>query len=74
MDSTELNVDPLWFAPAYREAAAAGLHRTGHQGQTSPAATVGVVAVGLGAERIDHGLSLIEDPDLVASSPPAASR
>jgi adenosine deaminase len=24
-----------------------------------------VVAVGLGAERIDHGLSLIDDPDLV---------
>ena len=65
MDSTELNVDPLSFAPAYREAAAAGLRRTGHQGQNSPAAAVGVVAVGLGAERIDHGLSLIEDPDLV---------
>jgi adenosine deaminase len=65
MDSTELNVDPLSFAPAYREAAAAGLRRTGHQGENSPAAAVGVVAVGLGAERIDHGLSLIEDPDLV---------
>jgi adenosine deaminase len=65
MDSTELGVDPLSFAPAYREAAAAGLHRTGHQGENSPAAAVGVVAVGLGAERIDHGLSLIDDPDLV---------
>jgi adenosine deaminase len=65
MESTELNVDPLSFAPAYREAAAAGLRRTGHQGQDSPAAAIGVVAVGLGAERIDHGLSLIEDPDLV---------
>jgi len=66
MDSTELSVNPLSFAPAYRQAAAAGLHRTGHQGENSPAAAVGVVAVGLGAERIDHGLSLIEDPDLVA--------
>jgi adenine deaminase len=65
MDSTELNVNPLSFAPAYREAAAAGLRRTGHQGENSPAAAVGVVAVGLGAERVDHGLSLIEDPDLV---------
>src|SRR3984885_6497505 len=36
MDSTELNVDPLSFAPAYREATAAGLHRTGHQGENSP--------------------------------------
>lgn len=66
MDSTELNVDPLSFAPAYREAAAAGLRRTGHQGENSPAAAVGVVAVGLGAERIDHGLSLIDDSDLVS--------
>lgn len=65
MDSTELNVDPLSFAPAYREAAAAGLRRTGHQGENSPAAAVGAVAVGLGAERVDHGLSLIDDPDLV---------
>jgi len=66
MDSTELNVDPLSFAPAYREATVAGLHRTGHQGENSPAAAVGVVAIGLGAERIDHGLSLIEDPGLVS--------
>ena len=66
MDSTELNVNPLSFAPAYREAAAAGLRRTAHQGQSSPAATIGVAATGLGVERIDHGVSLIEDPDLVA--------
>jgi adenosine deaminase len=66
MDSTEYGVDPLIFAPAYREAAAAGLRRTGHQGENSPAAAIGAVAVGLGAERIDHGLSLIDDPDLIA--------
>lgn len=66
MDSTESGIDPLSFAPAYRAAAAAGLHRTGHQGENSPAAAVGVVAVGLGAERVDHGLSLVDDPDLVA--------
>jgi len=64
MDSTERGVDPLAFAPAYRAAAAAGLHRTGHQGEDSPAATIGVVAVSLGAERIDHGLSLIDDAEL----------
>ncbi len=66
MDGPELNVDPLSFAPAYREAAAAGLRRTAHQGQVARAATIGVAAVGLGAERIDHGLSLIDDPDLTA--------
>jgi adenosine deaminase len=66
MDSTERGVDPLSFVPAYREAAAAGLHRTGHQGENSPAAAVGQVAAELGAERIDHGLSLVEDPALVS--------
>ena len=66
MDSTEHNVNPLSFAPAYREAAAAGLRRASHQGQSSPAATIGVAVAGLGAERIDHGVTLIEDPDLVA--------
>jgi adenosine deaminase len=65
MDSTESGIDPLSFAPAYREAVAAGLRRTGHQGENSPAAAVGVLAVGLGAERVDHGLSLVDDPDLV---------
>lgn len=66
MDGAEVNVNPLSFAPAYREAAAAGLRRAGHQGQSSPAATIGVAAVGLGVERIDHGVTLIDDPDLVA--------
>jgi len=65
MDSTELNVDPLSFVPAYRLAVAGGLRRTGHQGENSPAAAIGLVAVGLGAERVDHGLSLVEDPELV---------
>jgi adenine deaminase len=65
MDGAEANVNPLSFAPAYRAAAAAGLRRAGHQGQSSPAATIGVAAVGLDAERIDHGVTLIEDPDLV---------
>jgi len=66
MDSTELGVDPMSFAEPYRQAAAAGLHRAGHQGENSPAAAVGVVALDLGAERVDHGLSLIEDPALTA--------
>ena len=65
MDAIEANVNPLSFAPAYREAAAAGLRRAGHQGQTSPPATIGVAAVGLGVERIDHGVTLIQDPDLI---------
>jgi adenosine deaminase len=65
MDSTEIGVDPLAFAPAYAIAAAAGLRRTGHQGENSPAAVVAAVVEQLGAERVDHGLSLADDPELV---------
>jgi len=62
MDSTELGVDPLSFPPAYQLAASSGLRRTGHQGENSPASAVLSVVSELGAERVDHGLSLIEDP------------
>jgi adenosine deaminase len=65
MDSTELGVDPLSFAPAYQLAASAGLRRTGHQGENSPASAVMSVVSELGAERVDHGLSLLDDPALV---------
>ena len=64
LDSTEIGVDPADYAEAYRLAAAAGLRRTAHQGEdTAPAAIATCLDV-LGAERIDHGLTLIEDPGL----------
>lgn len=64
MDSTELGVDPTEFADAYRLAAQAGLRRTAHQGENSPAAAIAACIDLLGAERIDHGLSLMDDPRL----------
>jgi adenosine deaminase len=64
MDSTELGVDPAAFADAYRLAGRAGLRRTAHQGETTPAATIAVAVDQLGAERIDHALSLLDDPGL----------
>jgi adenosine deaminase len=65
MDSTELGVDPRTFERAYREAAAAGLRLTAHQGEdTGPEAIAAAVDV-LGAERIDHGLSIVRDEELV---------
>ena len=64
MDSTELGVDPADFAAAYRLAGAAGLRRTAHQGENSPPAAIAACVDVLGAERIDHGLSLLEDPEL----------
>jgi adenosine deaminase len=65
MDSTELGVDPVSFTAAYRAAAAAGFRLTGHQGENSPPSAIAAVVDVLGAERVDHGLSLVEDEKLV---------
>jgi adenosine deaminase len=65
MDSTELGVDPTSFQPAYREAASYGLRLTAHQGEdTGPESIAAAVDV-LGVERVDHGLSLMADDELV---------
>ena len=64
MDSTELGVDPLDFGDAYRTAAAAGLRRTAHQGENNPPPAIATCVDVLGAERIDHGLSIVDDPEL----------
>ena len=66
MDSTELGIDPATFKPAYEIAARAGLHRTAHQGENSPASAIATAVDVLGCERIDHGISIFGDPSLVA--------
>ena len=67
MDSTELGVDLAAFRPAYERARREGLRVTGHAGEA-----VGVgpenIRVGLdvlGLERVDHGIAVMEDPELV---------
>ncbi|MFI5041351.1 MAG: adenosine deaminase [Acidimicrobiales bacterium] len=65
LDSTELGVDPRSFAGAYREAGAAGLRLTAHQGEETGPDAIAVCVDVLGAQRIDHGLSLVEDDELV---------
>jgi adenosine deaminase len=54
------------FAEAFRRAGAAGLHRTVHAGESSGPEGVRDAIELLGAERIDHGVRAIEDPELVA--------
>lgn len=53
------------FADAFRRAGAAGLRRTVHAGESSgPEGVLDAIEI-LGADRIDHGVRAIEDPDLV---------
>jgi adenosine deaminase len=53
------------FSPAFTLARSAGLRRTVHTGESSgPESVWGAINL-LHAERIDHGVRSIEDPDLV---------
>lgn len=54
------------FAEAFRKAKDAGLHRTVHAGESSGPEGVWDALEHLYAERIDHGVRAIEDPELVA--------
>jgi len=54
------------FAEAFRRAGAAGLRRTVHAGESSGPQGVRDAVELLDADRIDHGVRAIEDPELVA--------
>jgi adenosine deaminase len=64
LDSTEQGVDPTQFAEAFELAGRAGLRRTSHQGEETPPSYIEVGLDVLGCERIDHGLSSVQDPEL----------
>jgi adenosine deaminase len=66
MDSTELGVDHRAFRPAFEAARRLGLRRTGHAGEAVGvgAENVRIALDDLGTERIDHGIAVIEDPEL----------
>jgi adenosine deaminase len=67
-DSTELGVDLAGFAPAFDLARRLGLRRTCHAGEAVGVgpANIAVALDVLDAERIDHGVALIEDAELTA--------
>jgi adenine deaminase len=65
MDSTELGVDPADYADAYRLARTSGLHVTAHQGENSGPPAIRYDVESLGVERIDHGISVVDDPAVV---------
>lgn len=64
MDSTELGVDPRDFAAAFEVAERVGLRRTTHAGEDTGPDNIATALVALGVERIDHGLSILNDPEL----------
>lgn len=63
-DSVERDVDHAAFAPAFEEAARHGLRRTIHAGEDGPVDNIAIAVRQLGCERIDHGLRLLDDPEL----------
>jgi adenosine deaminase len=54
------------FAPIFQEAKESGLHITVHAGEWAGAANVREAIEVLGADRIGHGVRVLEDPKVVA--------
>lgn len=66
LDSAERGHPPSPFAPVFARARAEGLRVVAHAGEEGPADYIRQALDELGAERIDHGVRCLEDPDLVA--------
>ncbi|MDQ3294187.1 MAG: adenosine deaminase family protein, partial [Actinomycetota bacterium] len=65
-DSTEIDQPPAGYAEAFRIVGAAGFRRTAHQGENSGPDAIATCIDVLGAERIDHGISILDSPALTA--------
>ena len=63
-NEAEFPSDP--FHAIFREASQAGLHISVHAGEWGPAANVRSAIEQLGAERIAHGVRIVDDPSVVA--------
>lgn len=61
----EVGVDRPQFADVFARARAAGLHSVPHAGETTGPQTVWSALRDLGAERIGHGTSSVQDPELL---------
>lgn len=66
LDSTESDRPPHLFEEAFRHARDLGLRAVAHAGEEGPPGYVVEALDVLGAERIDHGVRSLEDPELVA--------
>ncbi|TQS40540.1 adenosine deaminase [Cryptosporangium phraense] len=61
----EIGVPRPQFKPYFDQAIAAGLHSMPHAGETTGPETIWDAIRQLGAERIGHGTSAVQDPELV---------
>ncbi len=66
LDSSERGRPAEMFEEAYERARRLGLRAVAHAGEEGPPEYVVAALDVLGAERIDHGVRSMEDPDLVA--------
>jgi adenosine deaminase len=65
LDSSELNFPPNLFQELYGKAKERGLHLTSHAGEEGPVEYIRDALDNLGIERIDHGIRLADDPELM---------
>lgn len=65
LDSAEVGYPPSLFERVFARAGALGLRRVAHAGEEGPAEYIWQALRVLGAERIDHGIRAVDDPDLL---------
>ncbi|HDH26035.1 MAG TPA: adenosine deaminase [Actinobacteria bacterium] len=65
LDSSERGRPPELFAKVFARARSEGLHLVAHAGEEGPPEYIRQALDVLGVERIDHGVRIDEDPELV---------
>ncbi|KAH7041590.1 uncharacterized protein B0I36DRAFT_313077 [Microdochium trichocladiopsis] len=65
LDSSEVGFPPELFREMYAEAKRLGVHRTAHGGEEGDPSYISGVLDALHGERVDHGVRLVEDPELM---------
>lgn len=71
-DAGETNVELAAFIAPFARARDLGFRTTMHLGEEGPAADIAFGVESIGVERVDHGFSVLDDPDLVARLADAA--
>ncbi len=66
LDSSEVGHPPEKFARVFAEARRLGLHAVAHAGEEGPPDYIRSALDVLHAERIDHGVQAVRDPELMA--------